>query len=62
MSATGPGLVDIAREFLAAHVLSRRLFARHREGALRFEDDPNTPDTGEGAAPLVDMGVFERAP
>ncbi|MCZ6569692.1 MAG: hypothetical protein O7B23_05980 [Deltaproteobacteria bacterium] len=38
MSATGPALVDIAREFLAAHVLSRRLFARHREGALRFEE------------------------
>ena len=38
MSATGPGLVDIAREFLAAHDLSRRLFARHREGALRFEE------------------------
>lgn len=31
-------------------------------GEARFEDDPNTPDTGEGTAPLVDMGPFERAP
>jgi predicted outer membrane repeat protein len=26
----------------------------------RFVDDPNVPDTGEGAAPLVDMGCHER--
>lgn len=38
MRATGPGLVDIAREFLGAHRLMRRLFARHRNGELRFEE------------------------
>jgi hypothetical protein len=38
MSGARPGLVDIAREFLAAHALMRRLFARHREGRLRFQE------------------------
>lgn len=33
-----PGLVDIAREFLLAHRELRRLFQRHRERALRWED------------------------
>jgi hypothetical protein len=28
-------------------------------GNRRFVDDPNTPDTGHGAAPLVDMGAYE---
>jgi hypothetical protein len=28
-------------------------------GAPRFLDDPLTPDTGVGAAPVVDMGAFE---
>lgn len=28
-------------------------------GAPRFWDDPFTPDTGVGAAPVVDMGAFE---
>jgi hypothetical protein len=36
MRATGPGLVDIAREFLGAHRLMRHLFGRHRAGNLRF--------------------------
>jgi hypothetical protein len=31
-------LVDIVREFLAAHRLMRRLFARYRSGELRFEE------------------------
>jgi hypothetical protein len=31
-------LVDILREFLAAHRLTRRLFARYRSGELRFEE------------------------
>ena len=38
MCAARPGLVDIAREFLTAHELVRRLFDRHREGVLRFEE------------------------
>ncbi|MGH0028658.1 MAG: hypothetical protein ACQGVC_02620 [Myxococcota bacterium] len=37
MGATRPGLVDIAREFLGAHHLMRRLFERYRRGELRFE-------------------------
>jgi tetratricopeptide (TPR) repeat protein len=32
------GLVDIAREFLVAHQLTRRLFARYRRGELAFEE------------------------
>jgi hypothetical protein len=38
MRETRPGLVDIAREFLGAHRLMRRLFERHRAGELRFEE------------------------
>ena len=30
------------------------------DGAARQQDDPAAPDTGIGAAPLVDMGAFER--
>ena len=29
------------------------------DGNARFWDDPNTPDTGQGTAPLVDMGAYE---
>ena len=29
------------------------------DGFARYVDDPETPDTGRGAAPLVDMGVYE---
>lgn len=29
-------------------------------GQPRFVDDPATPDTGTGSAPLVDLGAFER--
>ncbi|RMF83152.1 MAG: right-handed parallel beta-helix repeat-containing protein, partial [Planctomycetota bacterium] len=29
------------------------------DGSPRLFDDPNTPDTGSGAAPLVDMGAYE---
>jgi PKD repeat protein len=32
------------------------------EGDLRKVDDPNTTDTGNGTAPIVDMGVDEYAP
>ena len=32
------------------------------DGNPRFLDDPNTPDTGAGAAPLVDMGAYEFDP
>lgn len=28
----------------------------------RFVDDPTVPDTGVGAAPLVDLGAYERLP
>lgn len=38
MSAARSGLVDIAREFLEAHRLMRRVFTRHRDGSLRFEE------------------------
>lgn len=31
-------------------------------GNPRFRDDPDTPDTGNGAAPVVDLGAFEFAP
>ena len=29
------------------------------DGLARFVDDPSTPDTGLGTAPLIDMGAFE---
>jgi hypothetical protein len=29
------------------------------DGYARYVDDPNTPDTGLGTAPLVDMGAYE---
>lgn len=29
------------------------------EGSPRFADDPNTTDTGNGTAPIVDMGAYE---
>ncbi|MBN2445595.1 MAG: right-handed parallel beta-helix repeat-containing protein [Phycisphaerae bacterium] len=31
-------------------------------GAPRFIDDPLTPDTGSGLAPLVDLGAYESQP
>ena len=30
-----------------------------RDGNDRFYDDPNTPDTGQGTPPIVDMGAYE---
>lgn len=38
MRRAEPGLVDIAREFLLAHRELRRLFQRHRERVLRWDD------------------------
>ncbi len=38
MANRASALVDILREFLAAHRLTRRLFARYRSGELRFEE------------------------
>ena len=32
------------------------------DGKPRFVDDPDTPDTGNGAAPIVDMGAYELQP
>lgn len=29
------------------------------EGLARFRDEPGVPDTGNGSAPIVDMGAFE---
>jgi hypothetical protein len=29
------------------------------DGSERFYDDPDTPDTGNGTAPIVDMGAYE---
>ena len=29
------------------------------DGNARFHDDPATPDTGNGIAPIVDMGAYE---
>ncbi len=31
-------------------------------GQPRFVDDPATPDTGIGSAPIIDMGAFEYQP
>lgn len=31
------------------------------DGHPRFVDDPNTIDTGQGQAPVVDMGAYEFA-
>ena len=31
-------------------------------GRPRFQDDPRTPDTGLGSAPVVDMGALEFRP
>ena len=31
-----------------------------RSGAPRFVDDPDTPDTGNGTPPIVDMGAYEK--
>jgi hypothetical protein len=36
--STEVGLVDIVREFLAAHQLLRRMFERHRRSELRFDE------------------------
>lgn len=30
------------------------------EGHARYHDDPVRPDTGQGAAPIVDLGCYER--
>ena len=30
------------------------------DGLLRFADDPNASDTGNGTPPIVDMGAYER--
>ncbi len=32
------------------------------DGYARFVDDPLTPDTGSGTAPIVDMGAYEFGP
>jgi hypothetical protein len=32
-----------------------------REGQARFFDDPRRPNTGDGTAPIVDLGAFEVA-
>ena len=32
------------------------------DGFLRFEDDPDTPDTGQGSPPIVDLGAYEYWP
>ncbi len=32
------------------------------DGKPRFVDDLDTPDTGDGAAPIVDMGAYELQP
>jgi tetratricopeptide (TPR) repeat protein len=49
MSTARPGLVDIAREFLAAHALMRRLFAKHRAGSLRFQELEELVGDDEGS-------------
>lgn len=38
MPGVSTGLVDIVREFLEAHQLMRRLFARYRDGELHFDE------------------------
>jgi uncharacterized repeat protein (TIGR01451 family) len=32
------------------------------DGASRFVDDPEHPDSGQGVAPIVDMGAYEFTP
>jgi hypothetical protein len=32
------------------------------DGSRRLRDDPATPDTGIGVAPIVDMGAYEYQP
>lgn len=43
------GLVDIVRDYLLADTLTRRLFARHRAGGLRFEQVQELVGDGEGS-------------
>ena len=43
------GLVDIVRDYLFADTLMRRLFARYREGSLRFEEVQELVGDGEGS-------------
>ncbi len=40
----------------------RTRVSRDLGGRLRYRDDPGTPDTGEGRAPIVDIGAFEFVP
>lgn len=34
-------------------------FTSDLDGNTRFRDDPDTPDTGNGVPPIVDLGAFE---
>ncbi|MEE9608746.1 MAG: hypothetical protein V3U03_13480 [Myxococcota bacterium] len=49
MADSRSGLVDIVREFLAAHQMMRRLFARYRRGELRFVELEELVGDGEVA-------------
>jgi hypothetical protein len=44
------GLVDITRDFLAAHAIATRIAARHRAGELAFEELLELVGNDEGAA------------
>jgi hypothetical protein len=49
MQSDPTGLVDIVRDFLAAHLLVRRLFARYRSEELRFEEFHELVGDDEGS-------------
>lgn len=49
MHATNAGLVDIVRDFLLADQAMRRLFARYRQGKLRFEEVQDLVGDHEGS-------------
>jgi parallel beta-helix repeat protein len=50
----GPDIGDVDFDGNTAEALPRDL-----AGNPRFTDRPGTPDTGEGAAPIVEMGAYE---
>jgi hypothetical protein len=50
MEPIDSGLVDIARDFLAAHALATRIAARYRAGELGFDEVPRLVGNDEDAA------------
>ncbi len=44
---------------IACHCLPLSEITTDQDGNPRFVDDPNTPDSGNGEPPVVDMGAYE---